>query len=130
MYYLFLPRTTESNNNPYVQSKKFYLNWNMMYPMIQKNNNWEYNPCVPSTTFHKILFFRKGKKPIKYNVVRTIIFCSTLQKIFIFLDLFEQIKFCRSAFQKLCLYLEELYRLVIPQKFINCELGKFWRRPE
>ena len=106
--------------------------------MIQKNNNWEYNPYIPSTksvlwtlfvrTLRKILFFRKWKNPMKYNVVRTIILCSTLQNIFIFLDIFARIKLLPSDFSKWFFYLEELSHWAISQIFINQKLWNLWRR--
>ena len=77
---------------------------------------------------HKSLFFRKRKKPMKYNVVRSIIFCSTLQKIFIFLDIYDWIKLPLSAFRKWCLYHEELSHWEIPEKYKNWNPWKLWRR--
>ena len=50
------------------------------------------------------LIFRKSKKPMKYNLVRTIFFHSTLQIFWVFLDIYEQIKFLLSDFEKDVLY--------------------------
>ena len=86
-----------------------------------KNKSTSWNIFV--RTLHKILFFRKIKKSMKYNVFRTIIFCSPPQNIFIFLCALEKIKFLWSTFRKRRFYFEELFHWYIPEKFINKKLS-------
>ena len=136
MFYLFLPLTTECENSFYIYSKKKVWTeiWcSQRYKRIRivniirtylKQKIYSWTLFVRS--LHKIFFFRKKNKPMKYNLARTIIFCSSCQKIFIFLCDLEQIKLLQSAFQKWYFYLEEFFHWYIPKNGINQNCSYAW----
>ena len=74
-------------------------------------------------------FFSEKKKPMKYDVVRTVIQASTIQKIFIFLDTFERIHRTKSFFFRKkeaneirCIQSEQFFRLLQFRKYLYFQM--------
>ena len=86
--FLFRQKTAKNINEPRGNfSIRTYIRRNSVWTEIRCRRQWyKKRRTLFVRTLHKILFFRKRKKPMKYNVVRTIIFRSSLQETFIFLD--------------------------------------------
>ena len=72
--------------------------WNRNHAYLEPKNY--FMNCL-RTYIGQSRIFPKGKKPKKYDVVRTIIQASKIQKVFIFLDIFRANNIALKCFSKI-----------------------------